>query len=321
MSPLALAVIGGLIVFGLIVVVYIVITSGSNARGRLAATSVPAAPKIITSSNKSRGFGRGADPLPQVSQALEGTPFWDGVQMQLLRAGLLLRPSEALIICMLTGAIGLVLGWILTGQPIHGVIIGAMGSVVPYLYMQNRSVKRQATLTSQLPDALDMLAATLRSGYALTRGFQVVSSQMHAPIAEEFQRMLREVQVGISVSEALDSLLTRTDSYDLELVIAAVQTQLTMGGNLAEVLDNIAGMIRERVKLQGEINAATSEGRMSAGVLIAMPIVMGVAISVINPGYLEPLFTEKLGLMMLGGAGLLMVTGIVIIRKLLDIDI
>jgi tight adherence protein B len=233
----------------------------------------------------------------------------------------MLRPSEALIICLITSLICLALGWLLTGQPLHGALLGGLGMVAPYVYMKNRSAKRQASLTSQLPDALDMLSAALRSGYALTRGFQVVASQMHPPISEEFDRLLREVRVGISVSEALDSMLTRSDSYDLELVIAAIQTQLTMGGNLAEVLDNIAGMIRERVKLQGEINAATSEGRMSASILVAMPIIMGVAISVINPSYMEPLFTEKLGLMMLGGAGLLMLAGIAIIHKMLDIDI
>ena len=319
MSPTVLAVIGGLIIFGLLAVILMLFSGGPSARGRLEATDsrapTPPPPKA------SGGFGHGADPLPQVSEALRGMAFWDNMQVELLRAGLMLRPSEALIISLITSLICLALGWLLTGQPLHGVLLGGLGLVAPYMYMKSRSAKRQAVLTSQLPDALDMLSAALRSGYALTRGFQVVASQMHAPISEEFERLLREVRVGISVSEALDGMLARSNSYDLELVIAAVQTQLTMGGNLAEVLDNIAGMIRERVKLQGEINAATSEGRMSASILVAMPIVMGVAISIINPSYMEPLFTEKLGLMLLGGAGLLMLAGMAIIHKMLDIDI
>ena len=318
MSPAVIALMGGLIVFGLVVVVFTMVTARANTRSRLMQVAGVATARQVV--QHPRRAGRG-DPLPGLSRAIEHTAFWDQMQLQLLRAGLLLRPSEALLICMVTGAIGLTLGWVLTGQPIHGLLLGGLGGVAPYMYMKNRSAKRQANLTSQLPDALDMLSAALRSGYALTRGFQVVASQMHPPIAEEFERMLREVQVGISVSEALDNMLARTDSYDLELVVAAVQTQLTMGGNLSEILDNIAGMIRERVKLQGEINAATSEGRMSASILVAMPIVMAVAISVINPGYLNPLFTTKMGLMMLIGAGLLMATGIVIIKKMLDIDI
>ena len=320
MSPVFLALVGGLIVFGLLAMIFVLFTGASKARDRLKATT-RARETVAPPQDTPTRFGRGADPLPQVSEVLEGMAFWDNMQLELLRAGLLLRPSEALIISVITGAICLALGWLLTGQPLHGVLLGGLGLATPYMYMKNRSAKRQATLTSQLPDALDMLSAALRSGYALTRGFQVVASQMHAPISEEFDRLLREVRVGISVTEALDSMLTRSNSYDLELVIAAIQTQLTMGGNLAEVLDNIAGMIRERVRLQGEINAATSEGRMSASILVAMPIIMGVAISVINPTYMEPLFTEKLGLMMLGGAGLLMLAGMAIIHKMLDIDI
>jgi tight adherence protein B len=320
MSPVVLAIVGGLIVFGLLAVIFVLFMSGSRTRGRLTAPTEAVAVQPPQPEATAQ-LGRGADPLPQVSEALEGTAFWDNVQLELLRAGLMLRPSEALIICLISSLVCLALGWLLTGQPLHGVLLGGLGLAAPYMYMKNRSAKRQASLTSQLPDALDMLGAALRSGYALTRGFQVVASQMHPPISEEFDRLLREVRVGISVSEALDSMLERSDSYDLELVIAAVQTQLTMGGNLAEVLDNIAGMIRERVRLQGEINAATSEGRMSASILVAMPIIMGVAISVINPSYMEPLFTEKLGLMMLGGAGLLMLAGIAIIHKMLDIDI
>jgi len=318
MDPLTLALAGGVLVFALVVALLLVFAGGQSASERLAESS--GAPRDATVAVDSAPLGR-ADPLPGLSDVVEGTPFWENMQMQLLRAGLLLRPSEALIISTISMVAGLVLGWVLTGQPILGILTGALGLGAPYMYMVQRAARRQAALTSQLPDALDMLGSALRSGYALTRGFQVVSSQMHPPISEEFERVLQEVQVGISVSEALDGLLMRTDSYDLELMVAAMQTQLTMGGNLSEVLDKIAHMIRERVRLQGEINAATSEGRMSAGILIAMPIVMSIVISVVNPNYLDPLFHERLGIMMLMGAGMLMLAGIVIIKKMLEIDI
>ncbi len=318
MDPLTLALAGGVLVFTLIVAVLLVFAGGQSASERLAESPVHV--RDATVAVETASVGR-SDPLPGLSDAVEGTPFWENMQMQLLRAGLLLRPSEALIISTISMVAGLVLGWVLTGQPILGILTGALGLGAPYMYMVQRATRRQAALTSQLPDALDMLSSALRSGYALTRGFQVVASQMHPPISEEFERVLQEVQVGISVSEALDGLLMRTDSYDLELMVAAMQTQLTMGGNLSEVLDKIAHMIRERVRLQGEINAATSEGRMSAGILIAMPIVMCIVISAVNPNYLDPLFTEKLGIMMLMGAGLLMLVGILIIKKMLEIDI
>jgi tight adherence protein B len=316
-----LAVAGGALVFGLILALLLALAGGPSASERLAESASGGGGgggQVIQT--ETVGVGR-ADPMPALSDALKGTQFWDEVQMQLLRAGLLLRPSEALLISLICMLAALAAGWMITGQPIMGIVTGVLGLGTPYMIMVQRAIKRQAALTSQLPDALDMLSSALRSGYALTRGFQVVASQMHPPIAEEFERVLQEVQVGISVSDALDGLLARTDSYDLELVVAAVQTQLTMGGNLSEVLDNIAEMIRERVRLQGEINAATSEGRMSAGILVAMPVVMAIIISLINPGYLDPLFTERLGIMMLIGAGLLMMTGIIIIKQMLDIDI
>lgn len=318
MDPLTLAVIGGVLVFALIGALLLVFSGGPSASERLAQTSATGTVPVATVDTTRVGRG---DPIPGLSEALRHTDYWENIQMQLLRAGLLLRPSEALIICAVGCIAGLGLGWVITGQPVFGILSGALGLGAPYMYMTQRAARRQAQLTSQLPDALDMLSSALRSGYALTRGFQVVASQMHPPISEEFDRVLQEVQVGISVTEALDGLLVRTDSYDLELVIAAMQTQLTMGGNLSEVLDKIAGMIRERVRLQGEINAATSEGRLSASILVAMPIVMALVISAVNPGYLDPLFKERLGIMLLMGAGLLMLTGIVIIRKMLDIDI
>ncbi|MGI5818065.1 MAG: type II secretion system F family protein [Armatimonadota bacterium] len=318
MDPLMLAIIGGVLVFGLIVAMLLVFAGGPSASERLAESS--GAGRAVTGREATASRDR-SDPIPQVSDALRGTAFWDGVQMQLLRAGLLLRPSEALIICAVSMLAGLVIGWLVTGQVILGILTAGLGLGAPYMYMVQRASRRQSALTSQLPDALDMLSSALRSGYALTRGFQVVSSQMHPPIADEFQRVLQEVQVGISVTDALEGLLARSDSYDLELVVAAMQTQLTMGGNLSEVLDNIAGMIRERVRLQGEIDAATSEGRMSAAILVAMPIVMALIISVVSPGYLNPLFEERLGIMLLMVAGGMMLLGILIIKKMLDIDI
>ena len=320
MDPLILAIIGGILVFGLIVAMLLVFAGGPSASDRLADSAV-VSQEVVHRESPVPGAGARTDPLPQLSEALRGTAFWDEMQVKLLRAGLLLRPSEALIISAISMTAGLVIGWLVTGQPILGILTGALGLAAPYMIMIQRAARRQAVLTSQLPDALDMLSSALRSGYALTRGFQVVSSQMHPPISEEFHRVLQEVQVGISVSDALNGLLTRSASYDLELVVAAMQTQLTMGGNLSEVLDNIAGMIRERVRLQGEIDAATSEGRMSAGILVAMPIVMALIISAVSPGYLNPLFEERLGIMMLMAAGGLMLMGMLIIKKMLDIDI
>ncbi|MGD9496142.1 MAG: type II secretion system F family protein [Armatimonadota bacterium] len=319
MDPLITAALGGSLVFGLLSVYLLVFARGPSPSERLI-EHVNGAPRPQPVLTAEAPVGLRADPMPTVSHALQGTQFWEDLQLQLLRAGLLLRPSEALIIGATTTAVGLVAGWMLTGQLVMGIFAATLGMGAPYVYLVHRANKRQSAITCQLPNALDMLSSALRSGYALTRGFQVVATQTHPPIAEEFDRVLQEVQVGVSVTDALESMLARTDSYDLELVVAAMQTQLKLGGNLSEVLDKIAGVIRERVKLQGEIDAATSEGRLSATILVAMPIAMALLIQTINPGYLLPLVQEPVGIMMLVSAGLLMVAGIVIIRKMLEIE-
>jgi tight adherence protein B len=241
--------------------------------------------------------------------------------VQLIRGGWLLRPSEFIAICMGAGVVTTALATLGTKTLVLGVMAGAGVALLPYGVLKSRQQRRTRMLSMQLPDALGMLSSSLRSGFALLRAMQVVRAQMRAPIAEEFGRVVDEVQYGIAVEEALDNLVLRTGSYDLELIVAAIQTQLSVGGNLAEIFGNIADMIRERVRLLGELAAATAEGRLSAGILIAMPFVMAFMVSLINPGYLAPLFQQRLGLMLVAGGVTLMVVGALIMRKLIDIDV
>jgi len=181
--------------------------------------------------------------------------------------------------------------------------------------------KRLKAISGQLPDALDILAGSLRSGFALLRAMQVVRTQMPPPVSEEFGRVVDEVQYGNTIDVALDNLVARTGSYDLELIVSAVQTQLKVGGNLAEVFDSIAGMIRERVQLLGELQAATAEGRMSATILLGMPFAMAGIIMLISPGYLNPLLSDVRGYLLIGVGAALMGIGALVIQKLVNIDV
>ncbi len=261
------------------------------------------------------------DSVPMLTQALQSTELWQELQMQLIRADWMLRPSEFIALSAGVGIAGAGLGWLILRSLGQGIVLGGVGAFVPYMLMKGREQRRLKMLTSQIPDALDMLSSSMRSGCALLRAMQVVRSQMHPPIAQEFGRVVDEVQFGLTVDQALTNLVGRTGSYDLELITAAVQTQLTVGGNLAEVFDSIAEMIRERVRLLGELQAATAEGRMSAGILLAMPFVMAFMINILNPGYLQPLFKQPLGLILVGVAVVLMAIGALVMRKLIDIDV
>ncbi len=300
-------------------VVYLVVGTASRGHRRLATlgeSTQPAAKPIPPA--EWRGV---VDRVPLITMLLQGTSIWEMLQLEILRAGWLLRPSELVAIIAGSGLLGAAVGLITSGRAPMSIVGLAIGAAVPWTMLKVRQSARARALNSQIPEAMDMLASALRSGFSFLRGLQLIASQMHPPVSKEFDRVVEEVQFGVSVVEALDSLVRRTKDYDVELVVAAVQTQLEIGGNLAEILDNIGDMIRERVKLAGEITAATVEGRMSAGILLALPFGVAFMMSIVNPGYMEPMFTTRLGTILLLIGGGLMGTGALVIKKLITIDI
>ncbi len=318
MNPLVVAVVGGLATFGLLAVALVAVARSAGSERLLAGAGESGRstnPTVAVLDHRVR-----PDMWPSLSERLDRTRFWNDLQLLVLRAGLLLRPSEALVIAVATAAIGTIIGWFATREILLSLLVGALAVGALYLYLLHLASQRQAKLTSQLPNALDMLSSGLRAGHALTRSFRIVASQSRPPMSEEVGHILQDINVGVSTPDALDLLVMRTRSYDIELMVAAIQTQQKLGGNLAEVLDNITNVIRERVKLQREIDAATSEGRLSAIILVAMPFVMAIAVSIISPGYLDPLFEEQVGRMLLVGALMLMVIGIIVIKNLIEID-
>ncbi len=262
-----------------------------------------------------------SDRMPWLTRLLRGTSFQDEAQIELLRAGLLLRPSELIVLAVLAMAGGGLAGFVLLRSPAGALVTAPIGAVLPWVWIKLRQGQRQRSMMTQLPDAMDMLATALRTGFSFLRGLQLIASQMQPPISEEFRRVAAEVQMGMGTSDALDGLIDRTRSYDLELVVAAVQIHLNVGGNLSEILDSISGTIRERIKLQGEINAATAESRLSGGVLMAMPFFVGLAIHSISPHYMDPLFTTPFGMVIAVIAGTMLVLGVLVMRRLMEIDV
>jgi tight adherence protein B len=310
------AVVLGALMIGSLVLVFV----GSNDRSRQRLATLEA--KGATSGEATvTATGARVDNAPTLTRALENSEWGQALQVGLIRAGWMLRPSEFVALCLLVGAGAAALVMLISHSLIEGIIIGLVGLVAPHFALKSRQQKRIKDLSAQLPDGLDMLAGSLRSGFSVLRAMQVVRSQMHPPIAEEFGRVVDEVQYGIPLEVALDNLVERSGSYDLELIVAAVQTQLAVGGNLAEIFDSIAEMIRERVRLLGELQAATAEGRLSAGILLAMPFVMALAVNVMSPGYLAPLFHTQMGLILVGVALVMMGLGAIILRKLIEIDV
>jgi tight adherence protein B len=265
--------------------------------------------------------GAGHDRAPILTRLLSLGKADAALQQTLLAAGLLVRPSELAAVSLGLGCIAFSTALLAHRTILIGVGIACVAAWAPLLAVRVLESRRRAEFQTRLPDALDLIASALRSGYSFARALSLVAQEMKGPMSAEAQRVMDELAVGRSLDEALTRLAERQASYDVRLFTAAVQIQTRVGGNLAEILLKTAGMVRLRSQLQSEVRALTAEGRLSASIISCIPLFLAVAVNVLNPGYLSPLFDEKLGrVILISGAGL-WVVGIIAIKKLIAIDI
>jgi tight adherence protein B len=243
------------------------------------------------------------------------------LEERLARAGLRLRPSEYIVGQAVGAGVLGVLALLRFGVSLAVPVAAVLGLLVPGLVLRFLIGGRLRHLNAQLGDVLSLMANSLKAGHALPQTLEVIANESRPPIAEEFARCVRELKVGGSMEGALSNLARRTGSEDLELVVTAVLVQLTVGGNLAGTLERIAHTIRERVRTKGEIATATAQGKMSGWIVTMMPIAVAVLLFVISPNYFRPMTQQLLGWIMLVFAGLMILTGNFIIRKIVRIDV
>jgi len=240
---------------------------------------------------------------------------------RLARAGLRFKPSEYIMAQLgCTVALAL-LAFLRFGVSFFVLVAALLGYVTPSLYLKFRTGRRLKQLNNQLVDVLSLMANSMKAGHSFPQTLDLISKDSRPPIQEEFARCVRELQVGSSVENALANLARRSGSDDLELVVTAVLVQMTVGGNLAGMLDTIASTIRERVRIKGEISAATAQGRMSGWIVTGMPIVVAGIFLLISPSYFRPMTEQLLGWIMLGVAGGMILMGNFVIRKMVRIDV
>jgi tight adherence protein B len=203
------------------------------------------------------------------------------------------------------------------------VILGMslLAGALPYAYQARRRKKRLAAIEAQLPDALDLIARTLMAGHAFIMGLKMVGEQMDDPIRSEFRKSFDEISFGISVSEAMKDLSERVDLIDVKFFVTSLLVQLETGGNLAEIIQNIASLIRARFELYGKIQVLSAEGRISARVMFILPIALGFALFAINPQYISLLWTDPAGWNMLQGGFAFMLLGMWVTRRMIQIKV
>ena len=195
------------------------------------------------------------------------------------------------------------------------------GFFAPRFYVRLLRGRRLKAFNDQLADTINLMVNGIRAGYSVLQAMEAVSREMGPPIADEFERVVQEVRLGLTLEQALSNMLRRVPSDDLDMMITAINIQREVGGNLAEVLDSISYTIRERIRIQGDIRALTAYGRGAGNMLSAIPVILSVVIYLVNPDFISLLFVHPCGWIMLGIAVLGIVVGYIVIRKIVDIDV
>ncbi len=201
------------------------------------------------------------------------------------------------------------------------IIFALLSAFMPFLYLLSVKQKRMAKFQEQLPDALDLIARALRAGHAFSGGLKMVAEEFGDPIGTEFSKTLDEINFGVGVEQAMKNLAHRVDCPDLQFFVVSVIVQRETGGNLAEILEKIASLVRERFKLYGKIRTLAAEGKLSAIILISLPFFIAFYFFAIQPGYIGLLFQDPIGIAMLVVASIMMTVGVFVMRNMIQIRV
>jgi tight adherence protein B len=247
--------------------------------------------------------------------------FSEKLDAQLEAAGSNLRSGEFVVATVGGGLLGAVLGAAMLRNLMLAGVIGVVGALAPTILLRMRLGQRSDKMREQLPDVLTIMASSLRAGHSFLQALDTVAREIPAPAQVEFQRLVAEIRLGRPAEDALEALADRVGSADFRWAVLAVNIQREVGGNLAEILDNVADTLRERAMMRRQIKVLTAEGRLSAWVLALLPFALALYMFAVNPEYIMLLFTSQIGLIMLGVGGVLLVLGILWMRKIVDIDV
>lgn len=224
----------------------------------------------------------------------------------------------------LTAGMALSLGasiFVLTGTGLYALVAAAVGSMGPYMYVRRCKRQRIEAFEEAFPEAIDLLARSIRAGHAFNTGMKVVAEEAQEPVRTEFRTVFEEQKFGLPLEESLLGLADRIDLVDIRIFVTAILVQRDVGGNLAEILDKISYTIRERFMIQRQIRVYTAQGRMTGYLLAVLPLIMGFLIYMLNAEYMSILFEEPVGRLLIAGALVLQVIGFFIIRRIVDIEV
>ncbi|SIP86374.1 tight adherence protein B [Aromatoleum tolulyticum] len=252
---------------------------------------------------------------------LAAIPRLGGVNRLIVQSRLDLTLAQFLGWTVALGAVGFALPLLLNRPVVLGIFGAAILAMLPTLYVIRARTRHMQQFERQLPEALDLMGRALRAGHAFPTAIKMVAEEMKDPIGGEFRILFDEMNYGVPQQTALLNLASRTDSTDLSYFVIAVLIQRDSGGNLAELLDNISSIIRARLKLYGEIRTLSAEGRLSAWILGSLPFATAAMINIVNPGFMKVLWEDPAGINFIYGALVMMVFGVLWMRKIIRIHV
>jgi tight adherence protein B len=259
--------------------------------------------------------------LPGLSAQLARVPIFEKLNRMVIQAFPNVTLAQFVFFAALFALVALVIAMSLFDSVIIGVLVGAGVAYIPIIVLNAKRNRRQRAISLQLPGALDFLSRILRAGHSLSTGLQMMADELPRPLCEEFRRCYDQHSLGLSMDDALKDMVARIESTDFAFFVTAVLIQRQTGGDLSEVLNNISGMIRQRIRLQQHVKAKTAEGRFTGYILSAFPAVMFVIAATLNPEYAGVLWKTNEGMGLLGVAFGLTVIGLYAIKKITTVRV
>jgi tight adherence protein B len=238
----------------------------------------------------------------------------------LARAGVNITAPEYLLIRIGAVALGALVGLFRFGFSVGPIILGAVGFIIPPLVVAYLQRRRQLQFNDQLTSMLQLLSNSLKTGYAIDRALETVAAKSQPPVSTEFERVSTEITLGTSIEDALSSLLLRINSPDLEFIVTAILLHIRVGGNLAEVLDNISDTLRDRLQTKRDMSVLTAQSRASATIITGLPILLALGLYVFVPGYYAPMTSSWIGYVLLGFAAFMVLIGNLLIQRMTSLE-
>jgi tight adherence protein B len=260
-------------------------------------------------------------PLPSVEKLIGRTTAGSHLSRLIEQAGVNTTPSALLLASLVCAAVAALAAYLFLRIPLAQFVCVPIGASLPMLWLLQRRSSRLKAFEEQFPDALDLISRSLRAGHAFQAAIGMAADELTAPAAPEFKKVFDQQNFGLPLKDALNALTERVPLLDVKFFVTAVAIQRDTGGNLAEILDNLAHVVRERFKIQRQVRVHTAHGRITGFVLLALPAFLGIALTMINREHMRPLWEEPMGRTLILATIVMQLVGFVWIRKVIKIEV